>query len=80
MYPWVNKDFQTPLELENKMMSRCLLLCPSFTKKEMFKKFTDFFQQYTNMHPCIQCFILQIKACDYVLFLQIRSHIIYMYI
>ena len=46
-----NKDFWTPLEQANKMMSRFLLLRPSFTKKEKFKKSTEFFPQYANMHP-----------------------------
>jgi len=48
-----NKDFQTPLEQANKMMSRFLLLSPSFTKKEMFKKFTEFFQQLCKYAPNI---------------------------
>ena len=38
-----NKDFQTPLEQANKIISRVFLLVPSFIKKEVFKKFTEFF-------------------------------------
>jgi len=55
-----NKGFQTALEQENKMMPRFLLLSPSFTKKEMFKKFTEFFNNTHLCNQCIQCFILQI--------------------
>jgi len=50
-----NKDFQTPLEQANKMIPRFLLLHPSFTKKEMFKKFTEFFNNMQICTQCIQC-------------------------
>ena len=39
-----NNDFPTPVEQANKMISRFLLLVPSFTKKDVFKKFIGFFQ------------------------------------
>ena len=48
-----NKDFPTPLEQTNKMISMVLLLVPSFTKKEAFKKFMDFFQQYASISPIV---------------------------
>ena len=33
------------------MISRFVLLVPSFTKKEAFKKFTDFFNYTQIFHP-----------------------------
>jgi len=55
------------------MMSRFLLLRPSFTKKEMFKRFTEFFQQYANLHPMYSMlYTANLGLCDYVLFH--RSH------
>ena len=35
------------------MISRFLLVVPSFTKKEAFKKFMKFFQQYANISPIV---------------------------
>jgi len=67
-----NKNFQTPLEQVN---NRFLLLCPFFTKKEIFKKFTEFFQQYANMHPMYSMlYTANLDLCDYVLFSQVRSN------
>jgi len=72
-----NKDIRTPLEQANKMMSRFLLLRPSFTKKEMFKKFTKFFQQYANTHPMYSMLhTANLGFCNYFLFSQIRSHML----
>jgi len=69
-----NKDFWTPLEQANKMMSRVLLLRTSFTKKETLKKVTESFQQYANMHPMyLMLYTANLGLCDYVLFSQIRS-------
>ena len=48
-----NKDFLTPLEEVNKMVSRFVLVFPALTKKEAFKKFTNFFQQYANNSPFV---------------------------
>ena len=59
------------------MKSRFLLLCPSFTKKEMFKKFTEFFQQYAIMLPMYSMlYTANLGMRDYVLFSQIWSHMI----
>jgi len=72
-----NRDFLTPLEQANKMMSRLLSLRSSFTKKETFKKFMNFF--FNNTQICTQCSMLytaNLGLCDYVLFLQIRSHML----
>jgi len=69
-----NKHFQTPLEQANKLMSRFLLLRPSFTKKEMFKKFVELFQQYANIHSMYSMlYTVNLGLCDYALFSQIRS-------
>ena len=38
-----NQDFQTLLELANKMISNFLSLGPFFTKKRALKKLTEFF-------------------------------------
>ena len=36
----------------------------------------EFFQQYANMHPIYSMlYTANLGLCDYVLFLQIRSHI-----
>jgi len=66
-----NKDFQTPLEQANKMVSRFLLFCPSFTK-ETSKKFTDFFPKICKYAPML--YTANVGLCDYALFLQIQSH------
>jgi len=50
-----NTDFQTTLEQANKMMSRFILLGPSFTKKKNVQNFFNNSQVCTH---CIQCFIL----------------------
>jgi len=56
-----NKNFWTPLEQANKMMSRFLLLRPSFTKKETFKKF---FQQYApNVFDALYCKFRLVRLC-----------------
>jgi len=71
-----NKDFRTPLEEANMMMSRFLLLRHSFTKKETLKKFPEFFQ-YTNIHPMYSMlYTANLGLCDYVLFSQIWSHLV----
>ena len=46
-----NKDFPMLLEQANKMISRVVLLVSFFTKKEVFKKFMDFFQKYISISP-----------------------------
>ena len=69
-----NKDFPIPHEEANKMISRFLLLVSSFTKKEAFNKFMDFFNNMQNFHPCFSMLYtgnLGLRYCDR--FLQIRS-------
>ena len=46
-----NKGFPTPLEQANKMISKVLLLVPSFTKKQTFKKFADFKKYCASISP-----------------------------
>ena len=71
-----NKDSPTPLEQANKMISRFLLLVPSFTKKEGLKKFTEFFNNMQVFHPMYSMlYTVNVGLCDYVPFSQIRSHI-----
>ena len=46
-----NKDFPTSLEQANKMISRVLLLVPSFTKKKAFKNLWIFKNNTQVFHP-----------------------------
>jgi len=59
------------------MMSRLLLLGPSFTKQE---KYTEFFQQCTNMDLVYSMlYTANLGLCNYVLFSQIQSHFTFNY-
>ena len=58
------------------MISRFLLLVSSFTKKEAFKQFTNFFNNTQIFHPLFLMLYtgnLGLRYC--VGFLQIQSHI-----
>ena len=59
------------------MISRVLLLVPSFSKKEAFKKFMEFFNNTQVFHPMYSMlYTVNLGLCDYVLFSQIRSHMV----
>ena len=59
------------------MISRFLLLVPSFTTKEVFKQFMEFFNNMQMFHQLFSMLYtgnLDLRYC--VGFLQIRSHIL----
>ena len=60
------------------MISRVLLLVPSFTTKEVFKKLQIFFNNTQVFHPLYSMlYTVNLGLRDCVGFLQIRSHIHY---
>ena len=64
-----NNDFPTPLEQANKMISRFILLVPSFTKKEGFKNLRNFFNNTQAFHPMYSMLhTVNLGLCDYVPF------------
>ena len=59
------------------MISRLLLLVPSFTKKEGLKNLQIFFNNTQVFHPMYSVLnTVNLGLCDYVPFSQIRSHIV----
>ena len=80
-YPWVycneTKISFTALAQANKMISRFLLLDPSFTMKQAFKKIRNFFSIYTSISPIVFNALYYklrlVSLCP--VFLQIQSHI-----
>ena len=72
-----NKDFPIPHDETNKMISRFLLLVPSFTKKEAFKIFMEFFNNTQIFHPLFSMLYTgNLGLCYCVGFLQIWSQIL----
>ena len=60
------------------MISRFVLLVPSFTKKEAFKKFTNFFQYMQIFHQLISVLYtgnLGLCYCVYIVFADLVTYI-----
>ena len=59
------------------MVSRILLLVPSFTKKEGLKNLWNFFNNTQVFHPMyLMPYAVNLGLCDYVPFSQIWSQIL----
>ena len=60
-----NKDFTTPLEQVNQMISRFLWLVPSFTMKEEFKKLQNFYASVSPHVFTLYCKSRLVRLCPY---------------
>ena len=60
------------------MISRFLVLIPSFTKQEGLKEYTEFFNNMQVFHPMYSMlYTVNLGLCDYVPFSQIWSHMLH---